>query len=101
MDCTAINTSVVTETVKSTDVPQPIVQKLKDPPPPVNLIPIGSCKFVKVCKYRGSTYVNIRDYVKGDTGRFYSTKRGVLLTPAEWKSLKKSFKEVDKELKNV
>ena len=95
------NTSVVPGTLSSADVQ--IVQKLQDtvPPPQPKLIPIGNCKFVKVCKYRGNTYVNIRDYIKGDTGRFYSTKRGVLLTPSEWKILKKSVKDIDKELKNV
>ena len=64
-------------------------------------IPIGHGKYVKVCNYRQKPYINIRDYTTTSEGRLYSTKRGILLSPAEWKQLKKSMKEVDQEVKKL
>ena len=87
---------------KSTETIKSVAQNIPPPPSPEQkLIPIGSYKFAKVCKYHGKTYVNIRHYIKGDKGRLYSTKKSVLLTPSEWRILKKSVKDIDKELKNM
>ena len=52
-------------------------------------IPIGDGKGVKVCRYRQKLYINIRDCITTKDGRVYASKRGILLTPSEWKQLKK------------
>lgn len=66
-----------------------------------NLIPIGSGKYVKVCSYRNKPYINIRDYTTTAEGRLNSTRRGILLSPEEWKQLKKCTKEVDLKVKTL
>lgn len=66
--------------------------------PPVReskLIKIGDRKFVSIRTYGGEPRVNIRQYIRDSHGRPYSTKRGILLRPAEWKLLKKNFKDID------
>lgn len=94
-----IPTTVESESVNNSETP--IVQKLEDPAPTPQLIPIGPNKYVRVSKYRGNVYINIRDYIKEDTGKFYATKRGVLLTPNEWLSLKERVSAIDRELQAV
>ena len=70
--------------------------------PPVReskLIKLGDRKFISIRSYLGESRVNIRQYIHDSHGRPYSTKRGILLTPTEWRQLKKSFNDIDNFLK--
>lgn len=75
---------------------QPLLELHTAPP-----TSIGNGKYIKVCRYRQKPYVNIRDYATTSSGKLYSTKRGILLRPEEWKQLKKNTKEVDQALKKL
>lgn len=62
-------------------------------------IPIGNGKYIKVGKYNRGTKINIRDFTTTVEGRLLATKKGILLSPEEWKQLKKVTKEVDAKVK--
>lgn len=59
------------------------------------LVPIGSKNYITIQRYCGQPQINIRDYSADSLGKLYSTKRGIMLTPVEWKQLKDSFSSVD------
>ena len=67
--------------------------------PASKLIRIGKHKFITIRKYCGEPRINIRDYTYDGCGKLYSTKRGIMLTPAEWQQLKEQCDTVDKFLK--
>ena len=52
-------------------------------------------KFITIRKHVGVAKVNIRDYNHSECGRSYSTKRGILLTKAEWEPLKENISSID------
>lgn len=62
-------------------------------------IPIGLTKNITIRKFSGQPQINIRGYTRDSSGRQYSTKRGILLTPEEWRNLKESFSSVDEYLR--
>ena len=64
------------------------------------LIPIGHGKGIKVCRHQRKLYVNICDYITTHVGCMYASRRGILLTPDEWKQLKSSVKDIDQQIKD-
>ena len=62
-------------------------------------IAIGSDKFITVRKKGPALYLNIRQYKRDAHGRLISTKRGIMLTMAEWTQLKGNIRMVENRLK--
>jgi len=52
-------------------------------------------KFITIRKYAGTAKINIRDYNSSESGRAYSTKRGILLSKEEWEQLKLNISSID------
>lgn len=67
-----------------------------------NLYKIGGKKMVTVSRWRDVTLVHIREY-DGEEPNVFPTKRGLVLTPAEFKALVALTKTVqhDVEQKNI
>ena len=58
-------------------------------------VPIGNKKLVKLSYYRRQPYINFREYVISKEGTFIPTKKGILLTPAEWRNLKSAVEDIN------
>ena len=64
------------------------------------LMSLGEGTLVKVCRYKGQNYINIRDYAGArKEGYLQAKKRGLMLSEAQFRTLNKYFKVIDKELK--
>lgn len=61
-----------------------------------SVVTIGDKKLVSFRYVRGTPFVNIRSYKRDEHGRMFATKRGIMLSLAEWKSLKEDTCEFDK-----
>lgn len=61
-------------------------------------IKLGKSKYVTIRKYNGRPKVNIRTYSRDCYGKLLSTKRGLLLTTNEWRTLKESVSIIDQRL---
>ncbi|XP_023705789.1 RNA polymerase II transcriptional coactivator [Cryptotermes secundus] len=55
-------------------------------------------RFVKVREYRGTVYIDIREYYDSD-GDLKPGKKGISLTTFQWQKLKKIISEVDDAIK--
>ncbi len=64
------------------------------------LIPLGRSRYLTVKKYRGLTYVHIREFgTNPETGDLIPSKRGITLLPEEWSALKQGALLVDSLIK--
>ena len=59
------------------------------------VVSIGDKKLVSFRYKNGIPYVNIRSYKRDKHGRMFATKRGIMLSLEEWKSLKEDTNEID------
>ena len=62
------------------------------------LFSIGKSTFMTVRNLDKQPRVNIRNYNRDEHGRLCSTKRGILLSPEEWSSLKQQIATIDDQL---
>ena len=62
-------------------------------------IALGGDKFITVRKRGPALFLNIRQYKRDAHGRLMSTKRGIMLTMAEWTQLKGNIRMVENKLK--
>ena len=53
---------------------------------------IGRNRFVEVSKFKGKTYVNIREYYEDESGALKPGRKGIALKLTEWEQLC-SFKD--------
>jgi len=58
-------------------------------------IAIGRNRFVEVSKFKGKTYVNIREYYTDETGELKPGRKGIALKLEEWEELCSHKEEVD------
>ena len=63
------------------------------------MVHINGQKYIKVMNHHCLPMVNIRQYKTDVEGTLHPTKKGILLSSEDWKSLKKQTKTVDKLLK--
>ena len=63
------------------------------------LFPIGESTFMAVRNLNKQPCVNIRNYNRDELGRLCSTKRGILLSSEEWKTLKEQIAVIDDQLR--
>ena len=62
----------------------------------VKLVNIGVNKYASLSYYRREPYINLREYVISQDGTFIPTKKGFLMTPAEWQTFKTAVVDIDK-----
>ena len=62
----------------------------------VKLVNIGVNKYASLSYYRREPYINLREYVISQDGTFIPTKKGFLMTPAEWQTFKTAVSDIDK-----
>ena len=62
------------------------------------LIHLGGQKYVTIRKRCNHVCVNIRSYLDNERSFLSSTKRGIMLTPTEWLSLKFNIANIDNQL---
>ena len=63
-----------------------------------SLIHLGGQKYVTIRKRCNHVCVNIRSYLDNESNLLSSTKRGIMLTPTEWLSLKFNIANIDNQL---
>ena len=64
-----------------------------------DFIALGNDKFITVRKHGADLYLNMRQYKRDAHGRLLATKRGIMLTVAEWAQLRSSARHVESKLK--
>lgn len=64
-----------------------------------DFIALGNDKFITVRKHGADLYLNMRQYKRDAHGRLLATKRGIMLTAAEWAQLRSSVRHVESKLK--
>ena len=62
------------------------------------LIHLGGQKYVTIRRRCNNVCVNIRSYLDNELSFLSSTKRGIMLTPTEWESLKANTEYIDNQL---
>ena len=62
------------------------------------LIHLGGQKYVTIRKRSNHVCVNIRSYLDNECSFSSATKRGIMLTPTEWESLKANIVCIDNQL---
>jgi hypothetical protein len=55
-------------------------------------------RFISVSDFKGTAYVNIREYYEKD-GKTLPGKKGISLSVDQWNSVKKHMAKIDAELK--
>ncbi|KAI1706429.1 transcriptional coactivator p15 (PC4) domain-containing protein [Ditylenchus destructor] len=64
------------------------------------LIEIGKNKYVSVTEFKGTPYVNIREYYEKD-GKLLPSKKGISLNRAQYTDFKKVISEIDEMLNSA
>lgn len=63
-------------------------------------IKLDNKKKVSIRKFKGETYIDIREYYEKD-GEKKPTKKGISLKPELWEKLKSHIKDIDNAIKNM
>ncbi|OMJ67039.1 hypothetical protein SteCoe_35905 [Stentor coeruleus] len=61
-----------------------------------NKIQLASQRFVEVSKFRGKTYISIREFYEDAEGNLKPGKKGISLTTDQWKKLCENVHKVDR-----
>lgn len=64
------------------------------------MIPLGKNRFITVNLFKGKPLINIREYYQKDTC-LLPTKKGISLSPEQYKQLKNVLSEIDEKLKAI
>lgn len=63
-------------------------------------IQISDNRYVEVSKFRGKTYVSIREYYQDSSGQQKPSKKGISLTVDQWKKLVESTEKINDTILN-
>eukprot|EP00904_Undaria_pinnatifida_P002640 jgi/Undpi1/12377/HiC_scaffold_5.g02049.m1 len=66
-----------------------------------NKIELGKKKFVDVREFKGMTLIDIREYYENADGEMKPTKKGISLSPAQWKALRENMDEIDSKIEEI
>lgn len=67
----------------------------EDSPPEEGKISIGRNRFVEVSKFKGKTYVNIREFYTDEAGQLKPGRKGIALKLEEWEELCSHKDQID------
>ncbi|OMJ90781.1 hypothetical protein SteCoe_6760 [Stentor coeruleus] len=61
-----------------------------------NKIQLSSQRFVEASKFRGKTYISIREFYEDPEGNLKPGKKGISLTIDQWKKLCENIHKIDR-----